>query len=71
MVFDEDNFPLAASPSLTNLDFLCESSPMTSTIETHLTTAGTSTPAPHWPALEIPPGFEPHVAPLPAPAVPL
>jgi hypothetical protein len=44
---------------------------MTSTIETHLTTAGTSTPAPHWPALEIPPGFEPHVAPLPAPAVPL
>jgi hypothetical protein len=69
VVFDEDNFPLAASPSLTDLDFLCESGPTISTIETHLTTAGTSTPAPHRPAPEIPPGFEPPVANLPAPAV--
>jgi hypothetical protein len=70
VLFDEDNFPLAASPSLTNLDFLCESGPTVSTIGIHQTTAGTSTPAPHRPAPEIPPGFEPPVAPLPAPAVP-
>jgi hypothetical protein len=43
VVFDEDSFPLAASPSLTNLDFLCESGPIVSTIGTHLTTAATST----------------------------
>jgi hypothetical protein len=42
VVFDEDSFPLAASPSLTDLDFLCESGPTVSTIGTHLTTAGTS-----------------------------
>jgi hypothetical protein len=71
VVFDEDNFPLAASPSLTDLDFLYESGPTVSTIGTHLTTAGTSTSAPRQPAAEIPPGFEPHVAPLPAPIVPL
>jgi hypothetical protein len=70
VVFDEDSFPLAASPSLTDLDFLCESGPMVSTIGIHLTTAGTSPPAPHRPAPEIPPGFEPPVANLPAPAVP-
>jgi hypothetical protein len=70
VIFDEDNFPLAASPSLTNVDFLYESGPTVSTIGTHLTTAGTSTPAPHRPAPEIPPGFEPPVAHLPAPAVP-
>jgi hypothetical protein len=70
VVFDEDNFPLAVSPNLTDLDFLCESSPTVSTIGTHLTTACTSTPAPRRPAPEIPPGFEPPVAPLPAPAVP-
>jgi hypothetical protein len=71
VVFDEDSFPLAASPSLTDLDFLCESGPTVSTIGTHLTTAGTSTLAPSWSAPEIPPGFEPPVAPLPAPIVPL
>jgi hypothetical protein len=71
VVFDEDSFPLAASPSLTDLDFLCESGPTDSTIGTHLTTAGTSTPTSRWPAPEIPPGFEPTVAPLPAPTVPL
>jgi hypothetical protein len=34
VVFDEDSFPLAASPSLTDLDFLCESAPTVSTIGT-------------------------------------
>jgi hypothetical protein len=57
--FDEDSFPLAASPSLTDLDFFCESGPMVSTIGTHITTIGTSPLAPHQPALEIPLGFEP------------
>jgi hypothetical protein len=46
VIFDEDSFPLAVSPSLTDLDFLCESGPTVSTIGTHLTTIGTSTPAP-------------------------
>jgi hypothetical protein len=69
--FDEDSFPLAASSNLTDLDFLCESGPTISTIGTHLTTAGTSTPAPRQPASAIPPGFEPPVAPLPAPTVSL
>jgi hypothetical protein len=70
VVFDEDNFNLAASPSLIDLDFLCELGLMVSTIGTHLTTAGTSPPAPHRPAPEIPPGFEPPVANQPAPVVP-
>jgi hypothetical protein len=71
VIFDEDSFPLGASPSLTDLDFLCEFGHMVSTIGTHLTTAGTSTLAPHWPAPKIPPVFVPPVAPLPAPVVPL
>jgi hypothetical protein len=70
VVFDEDSFALTASPSLTDLDFLCESDPTVSTIGTHLTTACTSTLAPHQPALEILLSFEPPMAPLPAPAVP-
>jgi hypothetical protein len=70
MVFDEDSFPLATSSNLTDLDFLCESSPMVFTIETHLTTAGTSPLAPRRPAPEIPLGFEPPVANLPTPVVP-
>jgi hypothetical protein len=70
VVFDEDCFPLAASPSLTDLDFLCESGPMVSTIGTYLTTAGTSIPAPRRPAPEISPGFEPPVAALPTLTVP-
>jgi hypothetical protein len=57
VVFDEDSFSLAASPSLTDLDFLCESDPTFSTIGTHLTIVGTSTPAPYRPAPEIPIGF--------------
>jgi hypothetical protein len=70
VVFDEDSFPLTASPSLTDLDFLCESGPTVSTIRMLLTTAGTSISAPHRPAPEITLGFEPPVAPLPAPVVP-
>jgi hypothetical protein len=70
VVFDEDSFSLAASPSLTDLDFFCESGPTVSTIGTHLTTAGTSTSTPRRSAPEIPLGFEPPVAPLPALAVP-
>jgi hypothetical protein len=46
VIFDEDNFPLAASPSPTDLDFLCASGSTVSTIGTRLTTAGTSAPAP-------------------------
>jgi hypothetical protein len=70
VVFDDDSFPLAASPSLTDRDLRCESGPTVSTIGTHLTTACTSPPAPRRPAPEIPSGFEPPVANLPAPAVP-
>jgi hypothetical protein len=70
VIFEEDSFPLVASPSLTDLYFLCESGPTVFTIGTHLTTAGTSPPASHRPAPEIPPGFEPLVANLPASAVP-
>jgi hypothetical protein len=70
VVFDEGSFPLASSPSLTNLNFLYESSPTVSTIRTHLTTVGTSPPTPRRQALEIPLGFEPPVANLPAPIVP-
>jgi hypothetical protein len=68
VVFDEDNFPLAASPNPTDLDFLCESGSTVSTVGTRLTTTGTV--APCQPAPEVPPGFKPFVAPLPAPAVP-
>jgi hypothetical protein len=68
VVFDEDSFPLAASPNPTDLDFLCESGSTVSTVGTRLTTAGTVTPC--QPAPEVPPGFEPLVAPLPAPTVP-
>jgi hypothetical protein len=70
VVFDENSFPHAASHSLTDLDFLSDSSTTVSTIGTHLTTAGTSTPTPRRPAPEIPPGFEPPMAPVPVPAVP-
>jgi hypothetical protein len=59
VVFYQDSFPLAASPSLTGLDFLFESGLMVSTIGTHLITTGTSTPTPSRLALEIHPGFEP------------
>jgi hypothetical protein len=67
MVFDEDSFPLTASPNPTDLDFLCESGSTVFTVGTRLTTTGIV--APYQPALKVPPGFEPLVAPLPAPAV--
>jgi hypothetical protein len=70
VVFDEDSFPLTASPSLTDLDFLCESGSTISTIGTRLITVGTSTPTPCQTAPAIPPGFETPVAPLAAPTVP-
>jgi hypothetical protein len=44
---------------------------MVSTFGTHLTTVGTSILAPRWSALEISLGFEPPVALLPAPVIPL
>jgi hypothetical protein len=65
VVFDEDNFPIVASPSLTDIDFLCEFGPTVSAIGTHHTTVGTSTLAPHRPAPKIPPGFEPLWLPYP------
>jgi hypothetical protein len=70
MVFDEDGFSLNASPSITDLDFLCESGSKVSIIGTRLTTVGTSIPAPRRTAPEIPPGFELLVAPLPVLTVP-
>jgi hypothetical protein len=69
MVFDEDSFPLVASPNPTDLAFLYESGSTASTVGTRLTTVGTV--APCQPAPEVPLGFEPLVASLPAPAVPL
>jgi hypothetical protein len=71
VVFDEDSFPLAASPNLTDLDFLFESSSTISTIWTRLPLAGSTTMAVGQPTLVVPSGFEPLVAPLPTPAVPL
>jgi hypothetical protein len=70
VIFDEDNFPLVASPNLTDLDFLLESSSMISTIGTRLPLADSTTTAACQPAPVVPPGFEPLVAPLPAPSVP-
>jgi hypothetical protein len=64
VVFDEDNFPLAAPPNPTDLDFLCESGCTVSTVGTRLTTTGTV--APCQPAPVVPSGFEPLLAPLPA-----
>jgi hypothetical protein len=71
VVFDEDNFPLAASPNLTDLDFLLVSGSTVSTIRTRLPLAGSITTAACQPVPVVPPGFEPLVAPLPTPAVPL
>jgi hypothetical protein len=71
VVFDEDSFPLAASPNITNLYFLLESGSTVSTIGTRLPPTGSTTTVACQPALVVPPGFEPLVAPLPAPAVPL
>jgi hypothetical protein len=70
VVFDEDNFPLAASSNITDLDFLLESASTVSTIGTRLPLAGSTTTAACQPAPVVPSGFEPLVAPLPTPAVP-
>jgi hypothetical protein len=67
VVFDEDNFPLAVSPNLTDLDFLCESGSPVSTIGTPVSLAGSSTVPACQPALIVPSGFEPHAAPMPVP----
>jgi hypothetical protein len=69
VVFDDDSFPLATSPNPTDLDFLCEFGSTVSTVGTQLTTVGTMTL--FQPALEVPPGFEPLVAPLLPLVVPL
>jgi hypothetical protein len=69
VVSDEDSFPLAALPNLTDLDFLMESGSTVSTI-------GTRLPLQVLPPRQllatpvVPAGFEPLVAPLPAPVVP-
>ena len=70
VVFDEASFPLAASPHLTDLDFLCESGSSVNPIRTPLTTAGTTTAAACQPAPVVPLGFVPRVIPLAALAVP-
>jgi hypothetical protein len=70
VVFDEASFPLAASPHLTDLDFLCESGSSVNPIRTPLTTAGTTTAAACQPAPVVPSGFAPRVIPRTAPTVP-
>jgi hypothetical protein len=70
VVFDEASFPLAASPHLTDLDFLCESGSSVNPIRTPLITAGTTIAVACQPAPVFPPGFTPRVTPLPAPAIP-
>jgi hypothetical protein len=73
VVFDEDSFPLAASPNLTDIDFLLESGSMVSTIGTRFPPMGSTTtvacqPAPVGPrdieplVALVPPGFLPHAA---------
>jgi hypothetical protein len=69
-VFDEDSFPLTASPNLTDVDFLLEYGSTVSTVGTRLSLAGSTTMEASQPASVVPPGFEPLVAPLTAPAVP-
>jgi hypothetical protein len=70
VIFDEDGFPLAASPNLTDLDFLFESGSTIFTIGTRLPLAGSTTTTAFQPAPMVPPGFEPLVTPLPTPTVP-
>jgi hypothetical protein len=60
-------FPLAVSPNLTDLDFLCESSSPISTIGTPVSLAGSSTAPVCQPAPIVPFGFEPHVTLMPVP----
>jgi hypothetical protein len=65
VVFDEKSFSLAASSNLTDLDFLCESGSLVSTIGTPVSLAGSSTALACQPAPIVPSGFEPHAAPMP------
>jgi hypothetical protein len=62
VVFDKDSFPLAASPNLTDLDFLLEYGSTVSTIGTRLPLAGSTTTVAYQPSLVVPPGFKPLVA---------
>src|SRR5438105_7762040 len=59
VVFDEASFPHAASPNLTNLEFLVESGSPVSTIGTPLPLAGTSPTPACLPTPVVPPGFAP------------
>jgi hypothetical protein len=70
VIFDENSFPLATSPNLSNIDFLLESGSTVSTVGTQLPPAGTTTTATRQPTPVVPPGFEPLMAPLPALVVP-
>jgi hypothetical protein len=67
VVFDEDSFPLAASPNLTDLDFLCDSGSPISTIGTPVSLTDSSTELACQPAPIVPSGFETHVALMPVP----
>jgi hypothetical protein len=67
VIFDEDNFLLAASPNLTDLNFLCESGSPVFTIGIPVSLAGSSTVPACQPALMVPPGFELQAAPIPVP----
>jgi hypothetical protein len=67
VVFYEDSFPLAASPNLTDLDFLCETGSSVSTIGNPLSLTGSSITPACQPTPIVPSGFEPHVAPMPVP----
>jgi hypothetical protein len=74
VVFDEDTFPLAATPHLTNLDFLCESGAPDFHHWDPISPKGSPTMPACQPAPVIPPRFEPQEAPmlalLPKPRVP-
>jgi hypothetical protein len=67
VVFYEESFPLAASLNLTDLDFLCESGSLVSTIGTPVSFAGSSTTPACQPVPIVPSEFEPHAAPMPVP----
>jgi hypothetical protein len=58
VVFDDDSFPLAASPNPTDLDFLLEFGSTVSTIGTRLPLVGSTTTAACQLAPVVPPGFE-------------
>jgi hypothetical protein len=59
VVFDEDSFLLAASPNLTDLDFLCDSGAPVSTIGTPVSPAGSPTTSAYQPIPVVPPSSSP------------